>query len=63
MALTTRSSLSPTLSGSTPRPGQAGERSESSPPTKAGARNCQNDDRLLAHEEIGDWLADELTGL
>lgn len=32
-------------------------------PDEGGSAHCQNDDRLLAHEEIGDWLADELTGL
>ncbi len=29
---------------------------------EGGSAHCQNDDRVLAHEEIGDWLADELPG-
>lgn len=28
---------------------------------EGGSAHCQNDNRVLAHEEIGDWLADELT--
>lgn len=27
---------------------------------EGGSAHCQNDDRVLAHEEIGDWLRDEL---
>lgn len=29
---------------------------------EGGSAHCQNDDRALAHEEIGDWLADVLAG-
>lgn len=28
---------------------------------EGGSVHCQNDNRVLAHEEIGDWLTDELT--
>jgi dienelactone hydrolase len=28
---------------------------------EGGSAHCQNDNRVLAHEEIADWLADELT--
>jgi fermentation-respiration switch protein FrsA (DUF1100 family) len=27
---------------------------------EGGSAHCQNDNRLLAHEYIGDWLADRL---
>lgn len=32
------------------------------PAGEVGSAHCQNDDRDLAHEEIGDWLADVLAG-
>jgi len=28
---------------------------------EGGSAHCQNDNRVLAHEEIGDWLTDEFT--
>jgi hypothetical protein len=27
---------------------------------EGGSAHCQNDNRVLAHEEIGDWLMDVL---
>lgn len=54
-ARTTRRSLSKRRSGSTGAPRRPTR------PCASSSAHCQNDNRVLAHEEIGAWLGDVFT--